>query len=127
MLDYAFEENTRRDMMTLWPIMFTAIVVVMALLLRSPGGSVEVEVFSGSEWVSRYDPESSEGATASERAGALLDAGADVLVIDTSHGHSKNVIDAVRELKSEFPAMDLIAGAPVARRVDSGARIARGP
>ena len=45
-----------------------------------------------------------------ERAGALLDAGADVLVIDTSHGHSKNVIDAVRELKSEFPDMDLIAG-----------------
>ena len=45
-----------------------------------------------------------------ERAGALLDAGADVMVIDTSHGHSKNVMDAVRDLKSEFPDMELIAG-----------------
>ena len=44
------------------------------------------------------------------RAEALLGAGADVLVIDTSHGHSKNVIEAVRELKSVFPDMELIAG-----------------
>jgi IMP dehydrogenase len=44
------------------------------------------------------------------RAQALLDAGADVIVIDTSHGHSGNVIRAVQQLKSDFPDMQLIAG-----------------
>ena len=45
-----------------------------------------------------------------ERAEALLKAKADVLVIDTSHGHSKNVINAIQELKGAFPNMQLIAG-----------------
>jgi IMP dehydrogenase len=45
-----------------------------------------------------------------ERAQALLKAGADVLVIDTSHGHSKNVIDTVIKLKSTFANVELIAG-----------------
>ena len=45
-----------------------------------------------------------------ERAQALLDAGADVLLIDTSHGHSKNVIDAVKALKATFSEFELIAG-----------------
>lgn len=45
-----------------------------------------------------------------ERAEALLHAHADVLVIDTSHGHSKNVIDAVKKLKSTFKDLQLIAG-----------------
>ncbi|GBC59518.1 IMP dehydrogenase [Desulfonema ishimotonii] len=45
-----------------------------------------------------------------ERAQALVSAGADVLVIDTSHGHSQNVIESVRELKSTFGTTDLIAG-----------------
>ena len=45
-----------------------------------------------------------------ERAQALLDAGADVILIDTSHGHSKNVIDAVKALKGTFSDFDLIAG-----------------
>ncbi len=45
-----------------------------------------------------------------ERAQALLDAGADVICIDTSHGHSLNVIEAVRELKSTFPDIELVAG-----------------
>ena len=40
MLDYAFEENTKRDMMTLWPLMFAAVVIVMFLLLRTIGGAV---------------------------------------------------------------------------------------
>jgi IMP dehydrogenase len=44
------------------------------------------------------------------RADALLKAGADVILIDTSHGHSKNVIDAVRKLKSTFKEIELIAG-----------------
>jgi IMP dehydrogenase len=44
------------------------------------------------------------------RAQALVKSGVDVLLIDTSHGHSKNVMDAVIKLKSTFPAMELIAG-----------------
>ncbi len=45
-----------------------------------------------------------------ERANALVVAGADVLVIDTAHGHSKNVVDTVREIKASFPGTDVIAG-----------------
>ncbi len=45
-----------------------------------------------------------------ERAGALLKAGADVLLIDTSHGHSQNVLHAVAELKQAFSALELVAG-----------------
>ena len=44
------------------------------------------------------------------RTGALLQAGADVILIDTSHGHSKNVIEAVKNLKSNFKDIELIAG-----------------
>ena len=45
-----------------------------------------------------------------ERAQALLSVHADVLLIDTSHGHSKNVIDAVVKLKSTFGDVEVIAG-----------------
>ena len=45
-----------------------------------------------------------------QRAQALLDAGADVLLIDTSHGHSYNVIETVKELKETFKSVELIAG-----------------
>ena len=45
-----------------------------------------------------------------ERVDALLKAGADVIVIDTSHGHSKGVIDAVKGTKKTFPGCELIAG-----------------
>jgi IMP dehydrogenase len=45
-----------------------------------------------------------------ERTEALLKAGADLILIDTSHGHSKNVINAVVQLKSNFENIELIAG-----------------
>jgi IMP dehydrogenase len=45
-----------------------------------------------------------------ERAAALLDAGADVLVVDVAHGHSDAVIAVVKELKEKWPTVDLIAG-----------------
>jgi IMP dehydrogenase len=45
-----------------------------------------------------------------ERAAALVAARADVLVIDTAHGHSRNVIDTVREVKAAHPDTDVIAG-----------------
>jgi IMP dehydrogenase len=44
------------------------------------------------------------------RIDALLKAGADVIVIDTAHGHSKNVLDAARASKQEFPGIELIVG-----------------
>ncbi len=50
------------------------------------------------------------GPDMGERAEALLKAGADVILIDTSHGHSKNVIDAVVRLKGDHKDIELIAG-----------------
>jgi IMP dehydrogenase len=50
------------------------------------------------------------GKDRGERAAALVAAGVDVLVIDTAHGHSKGVIDAVRETKREHPRTQLVAG-----------------
>jgi len=45
-----------------------------------------------------------------KRAAALIEAGADVLVVDTAHGHSKGVLDAVKNIKSEFKSAQIIAG-----------------
>ncbi len=45
-----------------------------------------------------------------ERAGALIDAGVDVIALDSSHGHSTNVLRAVKELRKSFPSIDIIAG-----------------
>jgi IMP dehydrogenase len=50
------------------------------------------------------------GPDREERAAALAHAGVDVIVVDTAHGHSKGVIDAVRATKKEHPHIDLIAG-----------------
>jgi IMP dehydrogenase len=50
------------------------------------------------------------GPDMEERAEALVKAGADILLIDTSHGHSRNVIDAVKRLKQSFKDLELIAG-----------------
>ena len=44
------------------------------------------------------------------RAEALLHAEADVLVVDTAHGHSQGVLQAVRQLKEAFPSCQIIAG-----------------
>ena len=45
-----------------------------------------------------------------ERAQALLDAGADAIVIDTAHGHSAGVLRKVKEIRAHFPNATLIAG-----------------
>ena len=45
-----------------------------------------------------------------ERTEALLDAGADVVVVDIAHGHSDNAINTVRLIKKAFPNCELIAG-----------------
>lgn len=45
-----------------------------------------------------------------ERVKALVNAGVDVIAIDTAHGHSKGVIDMLKRVKKEFPALQVIAG-----------------
>lgn len=45
-----------------------------------------------------------------ERVKKLVEAGADVLVVDTAHGHSKGVLDTVRYVKENFPEVDVIGG-----------------
>lgn len=45
-----------------------------------------------------------------DRAGALLEAGADYLVLDSAHGHSKNIINCVEKLKDTYPEAQVIAG-----------------
>ncbi len=45
-----------------------------------------------------------------ERAGALVEAGCDVLVLDIAHGHAEHALESCRELKSHFPDTDVIAG-----------------
>ncbi|MCX6082954.1 MAG: IMP dehydrogenase [Chloroflexi bacterium] len=54
-----------------------------------------------------------------ERAGALLEAGADVLVLDIAHGHADHCINMVRELRRRFPAAEIVAGNVASR---AGAR-----
>ena len=50
------------------------------------------------------------GADTMERATALCDAGVDLFVIDSAHGHSKNVIETIELIKKELPNIDLMGG-----------------
>ena len=50
------------------------------------------------------------GAGTDERIDALVAAGVDVLLIDTSHGHSQGVIDRVAEARNKYPDLQIIAG-----------------
>ena len=45
-----------------------------------------------------------------DRAGALIDAGVDVLVVDTAHGHSEGVLSAVSQTRQQFPEAQILAG-----------------
>ena len=61
-----------------------------------------------------------------ERMQALVNAGADAIVIDTAHGHSKGVVDKLREAKLSFPGIDIVVGniatgAAAKMLVDNGA------
>ncbi len=50
------------------------------------------------------------GEGTDERAALLVDAGVDVLVVDTAHGHAQGVLDRVRWIKKNFPTVDVIGG-----------------
>ena len=45
-----------------------------------------------------------------ERIEALVRAGTDALIVDSAHGHSKNVMETVREIKRQYPQVDVVAG-----------------
>lgn len=49
-------------------------------------------------------------ADSMERAGALVAAGVDAIVIDTAHGHSKGVISVLRAVKEKYPSIDVVVG-----------------
>ena len=75
------------------------------------------------------------GGEALERAEELVKENVDVLVIDTSHGDSKPVVDTLKELKKRFPAVDVVVGnvsigASAARLAAAGAdgiKVGQGP
>lgn len=50
------------------------------------------------------------GKDAITRAAALYEAGVDVVAVDTAHGHSKRVMNTVRDLRKKFPDLEIIAG-----------------
>jgi IMP dehydrogenase len=49
-------------------------------------------------------------ADRNQRIESLLNAGCDVIVVDTAHGHSKNVIESIKDIKKTFKNIELIAG-----------------
>ena len=65
------------------------------------------------------------GADFLDRAGALVDAGVDALVIDTAHGHSDGVLRATAAVRERFPDAQLVAG-NVASHDGAAALVARG-
>jgi IMP dehydrogenase len=60
-----------------------------------------------------------------KRARSLVDAGVDALVVDSAHGHSRNVLDMVTRLKSDVPEVDVIGG-NIATREGAAALVAAG-
>jgi len=50
------------------------------------------------------------GSDTLERAKALYEAGVDIFVVDSAHGHSKNVIETIKMIKKELPTIDVIGG-----------------
>lgn len=50
------------------------------------------------------------GADGEERAEKLIEAGVDFLVLDSAHGHSENILKAIRKIKSAYPNCQLVAG-----------------
>jgi IMP dehydrogenase len=60
-----------------------------------------------------------------DRARALVDAGVDVLIVDTAHGHSEGVLDSAAAVREAFPQIQLVAG-NVATRAGAAALVERG-
>ncbi|MDB0001747.1 IMP dehydrogenase [Gammaproteobacteria bacterium] len=75
------------------------------------------------------------GSDTLERAKCLSDVGVDLFVIDSAHGHSKNVIETIKMIKNEFPGIDIIGGniataeaaTELARAGVDGVKVGMGP
>ncbi|HET9732840.1 MAG TPA: IMP dehydrogenase [Acidimicrobiales bacterium] len=65
---------------------------------KDPGGRLRVAAAVGT------------GPDVWERVGALRDAGVDVIVVDTAHGHAASVLDTVAKLKASHPDLDVVGG-----------------
>ena len=50
------------------------------------------------------------GGDRKDRVAALVNAGVDIITIDTAHGHTKGVLEAVKETKDAYPELPLVAG-----------------
>ncbi len=50
------------------------------------------------------------GPDTMERVAALVEAGVDIITIDSAHGHSRNIIDTVRKIRTAHPELDIVAG-----------------
>lgn len=50
------------------------------------------------------------GADMMERVDALVASGVDIITIDSAHGHSENVINAVKKIRAKYPTLNLVAG-----------------
>ena len=50
------------------------------------------------------------GADTADRIDAIIEAGVDVVVVDTAHGHSQGVIDQVKAIKSKYPLISIVGG-----------------
>jgi len=68
------------------------------------------------------------GTSALERAALLVEAGVDALAIDTAHGHSRGVLQAISDLRERYPEMPILAGNVVTQQgvmdlVEAGANV----
>ena len=66
------------------------------------------------------------GVDTMERVSALVKAGVDVITVDSAHGHSKNIIETVRNIREAYPSLDIVAGNIVTKEaakdlIDAGA------
>jgi IMP dehydrogenase len=73
---------------------------------------VRVNPFANKDTLGRLRVAAAVGVTADvlERVEALYNAGVDAVVIDTAHGHSKGVIEALKKVKKAYPSLDVIVG-----------------
>lgn len=66
------------------------------------------------------------GADTMARVDALVKAGVDIITVDSAHGHSRNVIETVRKIRTAYPELDIVAGNIVTKEaaaelIDAGA------
>lgn len=68
------------------------------------------------------------GADTMERVEALVNAGVDIITIDSAHGHSKGVVEKIREIREKYPELDIVGGNIVTAEaakdlIDAGANV----